>query len=95
MAMASANAIARIAIVCTLLAASGFLPIAFKAEEPIQPIEIAGKIAPRAMVPATANVRIPSISMFLIIINNIYFNDALLRATPCVRKSKLGLSLQK
>jgi hypothetical protein len=47
--MASAKAMAKIAIVCTFDAASGFLAIDFTAEEPIQPIEIAGKIAPTAI----------------------------------------------
>ena len=42
MATASANAMARIAMVCTLDDASGFLPIASTAFEPIQPIASAG-----------------------------------------------------
>ena len=42
MAMASANAIAKIAMVCTFDAASGFLPMASTDFEPIQPIASAG-----------------------------------------------------
>jgi len=63
--MASAKAIAKIAIVCTFDAASGFLPIDFKAVDPIQPIEIAGKIVPKAIVPAVISKRNDSVSMFL------------------------------
>jgi ABC-type uncharacterized transport system YnjBCD permease subunit len=59
---------AKIAIVCTLLAASGFLPIDFTAEEPIQPIEIAGKTVPAAIEATVAHNRIESISAIEIII---------------------------
>ena len=70
MAMASANAMAKIAIVCTFDAASGFLPIAFNAVDPIQPIEIAGNIVPRAIAPTTANMRIDSASIVKFLISN-------------------------
>jgi len=54
---------ARIAIVCTFEADSGFLPIAFTDVEPIQPIEIAGKIVPMAIEATVAHNLIESISM--------------------------------
>jgi hypothetical protein len=64
---------AKIAIVCTFDAASGFLPIDFTAEEPIQPIEIAGNTVPAAIEATVAHNLIESISMFLKLIN-IYFD---------------------
>ena len=43
MAMASAKAIAKMAMVCTFDAASGFLPMASTDFEPIQPMANAGE----------------------------------------------------
>jgi hypothetical protein len=66
--MASAKAIAKIAIVCTFEAASGFLAIDLTALDPIQPIEIAGNMVPQAIAATVAHKRIESISMFFILI---------------------------
>ena len=79
--MASAKAIAKIAIVWIFDAASGFLEIDLTAEEPIQPIEIAGHIVPNAIAPAVINKRIESISMVISLFNNIYLNLSL---TSCI-----------
>jgi len=65
MAIASAKAIAKIMAVWIFEAASGFLEIDFTAEEPIQPIEIAGTIVPIAITAAVTIRRIESISVIL------------------------------
>ena len=54
---------AKIAIVCTFEADSGFLPIAFTDVEPIHPIEIAGKTVPMAIEATVAQSLIESTSM--------------------------------
>ena len=89
--MASAKAMAKIAIVCTFDADSGFLPIDFTAEEPIQPIEIAGKIVPAAIEATVAHKRIESISILFLLINNYKFSDLYVlrfREPLCVKKLK-------
>jgi hypothetical protein len=68
MAIASAKATDKIMAVWIFEAASGFLAIDFTAEEPIHPIEIAGKIVPIAIATTVAHKRIESISMFFLLI---------------------------
>jgi hypothetical protein len=77
MAIASANAIAKMAIVCTFEAASGFLPIASTDFEPIQPMASAG-----VMVPMPIAMAVPMIFMLLTSIIN---NFLLKKATFCFR----------
>jgi hypothetical protein len=67
----------RIMLVWTLLADSGFLPIASMADLPIVPIVMAGKIVPKQIANAAAKFLIASVSIFLfdILIIFIFFSD--------------------
>ena len=75
MAIASAKAMAKIAIVCTFEAASGFLLIDFTAFTPIQPIEIAGKTVPHAIAATVAHNLIDSASILYFFVFNFFIKN--------------------